>query len=650
MGGYNTYSYSYRSYIDTPIAQKAVYQHYANGMASVNIAGLPLSVTYLLSSSNAFAYTNIHDVNVSIDVNTLKNNLASNTGSYIKQRLNQIADSLKLPDVNNLKARLVNPFAILKSAKIQQLLSEYKEVLSVPELAGSSGNNSKAGEDSLIKKAQAFITKYDSLIILSAKYQKQYDSLYKIYTAAFDKILALQQLLTQNISTPAELKLLNDKLLQMGLSSITPPIFTEKLNAIRKFSVGRSRLDYSELTGKNIYLKGVNFEYNSPKIYFSLAAGGVDFRYRDFRLSSSSRQPQYMFMIRAGRGKIENTHIHFTFFKGRKQLIPSYAGNLNSNISPISGISVETKYVLKNSEIVLEGAQSVSPDFRVTPVQNSKFSLSDDKNLAYSIKAKTFMPRLRMKVEGFYRYTGANFQSFSSYQTVNSNKSWLIKAEKYFFKNTLRISGQVKENNFTNPYILQQYNSNTIFKSAQVFFRKKKLPSVSASYMPVTQLLKIGNDFYENQFNTLNISLTHRFKLNAIYTNTSILYSRFYNDVRDSSFSFYNATNIFASQFFNFKLFSSGITVTHTKSSDYTLNVISGELTVPVKNITTFNFGIRVNNFNSTESVVGTYGNVQFDIKKIGSFNASYDVGYLPTLNRQFVKNSFYNISFTQTF
>src|SRR5204862_302099 len=104
--------------------------------------------------------------------------------------------------------------------------------------------------------------------------------------------------------------------------------------------------------------------------------------------------------------------------------------------------------------------------YRNNPPQGStKFNLSDRTNLAYAFKVSTWWPHTNSRLEGFYKYTGANFQSFSSFQTNAAMESWYVKAEQNFFTRKLRIVGSLRKNEFSNPFIVQQYTSNTVFKS-----------------------------------------------------------------------------------------------------------------------------------------------------------------------------------------
>lgn len=245
------------------------------------------------------------------------------------------------------------------------------------------------------------------------------------------------------------------------------------LSGLRKLSIGKTTVDYSELTVKNIHVNGLNFEYNNSRYYFSVTAGLIDFRYRDYLLHNSKKPRQSFYMGRIGVGSLENNYIILSVFKGQKQVFKS--GNFNNLfVSKIIGASIEARYQMpNNSYFKVEIAESISPDFRMDPPKNNKWNLKDKTDKAFIISSYFFIPRTRTRIDAKYKYTGANYQSFSYFQTNSTLHTWNIKAEQLMFKRHLKISAALKSNEFSNPYIIQSYQTNTIFKSLQVLFRKK---------------------------------------------------------------------------------------------------------------------------------------------------------------------------------
>src|SRR6185503_16886475 len=98
---------------------------------------------------------------------------------------------------------------------------------------------------------------------------------------------------------------LNKKIQQYGMQSM--PGWYRWLMGIRNFSVGRSAVNYSELTAKNVSVNGINFEYNSW-YYLALTAGSVNYRFRDFVVNGIKKVPQYLVLVRAGLGSLEKNY------------------------------------------------------------------------------------------------------------------------------------------------------------------------------------------------------------------------------------------------------------------------------------------------------------------------------------------------------
>ena len=77
------------------------------------------------------------------------------------------------------------------------------------------------------------------------------------------------------------------------------------ISDLKSVGIGRSMINYSELTARNVSLTGVNMEYN-PRLYFAVAAGKIDYGFRDFFGKNNRSLNQHLLMGRVGFGDIEN--------------------------------------------------------------------------------------------------------------------------------------------------------------------------------------------------------------------------------------------------------------------------------------------------------------------------------------------------------
>jgi hypothetical protein len=648
-GGYIAYNMNYRSNIDTPIAEKNILQNSVNGSLSFAVANIPLRVNYLLRRSNSNYFRNINDVQVEFDANSYKGILQTNLKQRLLALVPDLKDSLLELDYKLRLDDLVAKQGWLNNSVNLQKIFEYKEILTLPDNITDSIAIDSAHYNKIVvlkKEGSLFIEEYENRKKQFDSLSSKKDSVEKLYHKMQDNIAGYKDLIQNKINLFKNTEQLQEAVKGFGVKAIKVPAKYQRLMDVKKFGIGRNQLNYSELTSKNISLTGINFEYNSW-YYVAVAAGTVDYRFRDFVVNKFNRTPQTFYMARLGVGKLENNYFILSAYKGQKQLFAAGASNAGVQSINIKGFSAEAKMKLAPSTyIIAEAAESLSPDFRKTPLVNQKFDLKDESNKAYSLKFYSYLPQTNSRIEAMYKYTGANFQSFSSFQTNSTVKAWSIKADQQFFKRKLRVSASVKTNDFSNPYIVQNYKSNTVFKSIQASFRAKRFPMITLGYVPISQLTYVDSTLTENRFQSLNAGLTHFYKLGERKASSSFVYNRFYNTITDTSFAYYNAKNIFFSQQVDFSLYTMNVSVSHSKSPGFELNVLDALLNVKAGRFGLVGFGVKVHSFDKLINATGAYGSVQINMGKLGVLSAEYDNGFLPGNNHRFVKNNQMNINF----
>ncbi|MCP9752455.1 hypothetical protein [Ferruginibacter sp. HRS2-29] len=646
-GGIITYNWNYRTNIDTPVVEKNIQQHSATGHLNFGIAGIPFRVSYLLRRSNSQYFRDINDVQVVYDASMYRNAMQQELRKKLLAQTKHLTDNLlelqykfSLEDFNNKSNLLNNPITL-------QRLFESKEILNIPtpdSLADSLGARVIAG---LKQQADSFLHHYDYLKNELDSVKSQKEQVERKYHAMKDNIARYKNFINGDhrmLSTKA----LKDSLRQYGNIDVKPPFAWSFLNNVRNFSLGRTQLNYSELTGKNVSITGINAEYNSW-YYLAIAAGTVDYRFRDFVINRFNKTPQYMYMLRAGVGRVEKNHIILTAYGGRKQLFASSLSGPGSNSINITGFAAEVKYLLaSNVWVQAEVAQSLSPDYRLNPATKQKFSITDNSNKALAVKIFAAYPKTNTRFEGSYKYAGANFQSFSSFQTNSTIRAWNVKLDQHLFHRHLKLTAALKTNEFSNPYILQNYKANTTFKSLQATYRSRKLPMISVGYVPVSQLTLIDNMLAESRFYSFNGTISHSYKLARAMASTTFTYNKFYNNDSDTSFAYYNSKNYYINQVLDFKNMLMSWSVSYSGSTRYDLTTLNGFVSFAVGRGSRLGAGFKVNNFNNTEYKTGPYGSYQFDLKQVGTFNIVIEQGYLPANNQRFLRNDMMNVSFTR--
>lgn len=652
-GGNVFYNTNYRSFIDTPFNEHNIMQHSLYGNFNVTIANIPLRVNYLIRRSNSAFFRNINDIQVEYEPFTFQRIAGNGLKDRLLSHLPNLEDSLLALDYNLNVDKLKGLSTWFSSAGLSQKLIEYKEILSVPGLTFDGNLSDSANlmhSEKLKREAGEFIEQYEKFKRNLDSLKQRTDSLETLYNKMNANVAKYKSIINNISNGQIPYDKIWDELKTYGIKkNVIPRKYIMLLN-IRKLGIGRNQLNYSELTSKNMSLTGVNFEYNSW-YYAAVAAGTVDYRFRDFVINNNNRKPQYMYMGRLGIGTVESNHLIFSMYKGQKQLFAASSNAASLQSISVTGLAVEGKLRLnKYAYILAEAAQSISPDFRNTPATKTRFTLDDVSNKALFTKFYSYIYKTGSHFEATYKFTGANFQSFSSFQTNSVYKSWSVKADQLFFKRKLKLAASIRSNEFTNPYIIQQYKSNTVFKSIQATFRTRKFPVITAGYLPVSQITAIDNQFAENIFYSFNAGLFHTYRLGIAHATSVFSFNKYYNNESDTSYLYYNANNVYYNQSIVFKMYTLNLSVSHSKSNSFELNVLDAGLEFNMIKWIEIGAGLKINDFDRSISETGWYTNMRFNIKKLGVLSLTYDNGFLPGNNHRFVRNEFLNINFARSF
>jgi hypothetical protein len=649
-GGMVCYNANYRSIIDTPYAEKGILQHNVTGRWDVTVAGIfPIQVNYWLRQSNSRFFKNIYDVQVNFNGAAFQEKLKAG----MRERLLALAPSIKdtlLEKLYALKqADLTSLENKLKKTFNPQKLIEANEVLKVPKLTWDTGlpdSVNRHKEDSLKNAATNYLNQYTDAKEQYEHLHTQVDSLKGKYEDNRKKINQYRQMINGNWKELQSARAWKNKLQEYGMEDLNIPAKYRWLLGVRNFSIGRSPVNYSELTAKNVSVNGLNVEYNSW-YYFALSAGTVNYRFRDFVVSNADKEKQYLAMVRAGIGRLEKNYFILSAFKGKKQLSAGSGGAIG-----VTGISAESRWAInRTSYFTVEVAKSMTPDFRNNPPEGAnKFALSDKNNQAIALHFYTDIPVTRSRIEAFYKQSGANYQSFSSYTTNAAMESWYIKADQNLFKRKLRIAAALRKNEFSNPFIVQDYKSNTVFKSLTATLRMRKWPVVTVGYQPLSQYTKVDDQVIESRFQTFNATLFHIYPVRQLKMATTIMLNKFYNNQSDTGYLYYNATNSYFTQTFYFNSFTANAGISYTKNGNYTLQVLDGSIQPNIPQFGTIGVGIKINNLNHAEIKAGGYVSANIRLWKQDLLFLTYEHGYLPGNKHGLVRNEMGTVQFIKTF
>lgn len=653
LGGYTAYQFNYRSFIDTPFAESNILQHQVNGRLQLMLADMfPLEVNYWIRRSNSQFFKNTADVQLAFSGAGFRNNIQGAIRSrllaimpVIHDSLLQKAYSLKQLDLNKLENELRSTFYPQKLAEAREMLTNpgYTWDATSPDSVGMKIN------DSVKKAATQFLELYEQFRLRYDSVKGQTDSLKKLYEANRQKVNQYKQLVNGKWDELQSARQWRNKMQEYGLGDIEIPAKYRWLLGIRQFSLGRSPLNYSELTAKNVSVNGINVEYNSW-YYLALTAGLVNYQFRDFVVSGQRRQPQYLYMVRAGIGRVEKNYFILSAFRGQKQLFRQ--GTAGRSAIGITGISAETRWAVnRQTWIKAEVATSSAPDIRTSPVgSKSRFTFSDRNNQAVALHLYSYVPFTGSRIEAMFKRTGANYQSFSSYTTNAAMESWYIKAEQNFFNRKLRIAGALRKNEFQNPYIVQDYKSNTVFKSITASFRMRKLPVITIGYQPMSQFTRVDDVVVESRFQSMNATVYYDYKIHQLRMATTAMLNKFYNNNNDTGFIYYDATNSYLAQQFFFQSFTAQVGGSYTKNAHYRFQVLDGSITPIIPKWGTVTLGVKINNLNRSSIKAGGYVKTNIRVFKNDRLFISYEHGYLPGNYGNLVRNEMGMVQFIKTF
>jgi hypothetical protein len=652
-GGRADYTYYYRSNIDTPFIQQNVYQHQLNvGMGLTVGSLLPIQVNAQFRRSNSLLFRNINDLQVELDLPALQRKLYAGVADAVARSAAQLKDTLAGILAHAKGLEYVAALDRFNQQFSTQRLAEVQELLQVPSLRWDNrlpDSLAQRKSDSLKQAALLFMEQYQLARGKVAWLKGKADSLQEIYNRSLALANRVKAAAQNGIGSREALQQLGgmDGIGQKAMALVPPRL--RWILGLRKLSVGRSPVNHTELTARNLMLNGFNVEYNSW-YYVAASAGLINYRFRDFVIQNPNRPRQYFVMGRMGIGQIEKDYLILSVFKGQKQV---FASGVVNGLYPVvtTGISLEGRWQWgRFGHLKMEVATSVAPDFTKLPVKSNRLNLRDREDKAFAVSSQMAFPKSQTKLDLFFRYMGANFQSFSNFQNNAGITAWGIRAEQHFFKRALRFTASIKANDFANPLIPQRYRSNTVFKTAQLVFRKRKWPVLSAGIMPMSQLTDVGGVVYENQFMAVHASLYHHYRIGDAKGATSMVFTQFRNNQADTGFLYFNAANLFVNQLVYFSRFTATVNVTYSTNRGYALTVLDENIEVPIRKLASVMLGLKVNNLNSQFTKAGMYGSLRFRLLRRASISMSFEDGYMPGLNRSLVKNSMASIQLSKLF
>lgn len=706
------YDFTYRSFVDTPFSQRDFAQHTLQTTLDITFRDkYPVRVTLLTRQSNSPYFDDLTDINVQFNqrsfLQMIRENLASQFPLKIgEERLKEAAFIYKQ---KKLEAEALREW-VSHPGRLQEIV-EAKEKEMTSQLRAGTGSmtdsfSSKAEIPAMsvsVRNPQLFVKekgvslfergqnqikdslnnrmdstmadnkegKSDSLqhpdLLFQYRKKKEeldklikevasYDDKYRtVRKSVQDSIAILRQELSK-IKDPAKLK---NFIREHNLSAKDLPRGWQALSIINTIGLGRTWLDYSELTVQNISLSGINTEINPGKAYLAFAAGRVNYRFRDFVIKNNDRPHQRLYLVRAGIGRKEGNNLIFTWYDGKRSLLNTISGTqaVASNLERVIGVSVQTRIqVNENNYLVVESARSSfhnadTSGRSVGKLLEKIWNLKDRSNEAWSIKLYSFWPASNTRISGYYRSMGEHFQSFNL-QPVNVNQeAYHFKMQQTFWKKRLQLDMAVRKNDFNNPLVYPGVSSKTVFKSFQLTLRIPKYPFVSVGYYPSSQLTVLSNNIIaESQYNTFSAVVSHAYRVKRTSMSSNAVYMKFYNNGADTGFIYYNASSLTLNQYIFLKGIQLQAGYTQTRNREMEVSTLEATGSYQLRQWLILSGGIKYNLLNHEQSLWGGTAGFGLIIKRLGTVQLSYDRSYFPGTMRNLLPVDMGRVSYYRLF
>jgi hypothetical protein len=655
------YNFLYRSFVDTPFSQNNFQQHTIQTFLTVTVKDkYPLKVNLSQRISNSPYFRNFLDLNAQFD-----------RFAYLRNARQQLLDRLagmhlQRPDLAKAEKalkELTDQYNALKSrlngGDVMQRIVEERE-RNYHRQARSRGEGSPLpasgidppafDQQQLYKMGSRVKTKPASLEQADSSYTQFIDQQKKELDSLQQKMTRLQSStdslrtavnksliqLNQQVYKATSLADLNRIEMENGLSREKPKGIDRFLTNLKSIGIGRSVVNYSELTAWNVSLTGFNMEYN-PGIYTAIAAGKIDYGFRDFLGRNSRQKGQNFLMGRIGIGNVEKKAIIFSAFTGRKYNYDPVISDTVSSYVNLAGYSVEAIFKKdENTGFSAEIAKTTKPvsgPLRNSEGMKSLWQFSDNANLGISLKGQTLIPKTGTRLSGLYRKTGESFQSFSLFTYNTDQTAWSLKADQPIFKNRVSITGMLRRNDFISPFTEKTFKTSTVFKSIQVNIRVPKWPALSMGYYPGTQLYIVDKErIRENAYYMFNGSLLYQYAAGNARMLSSLIYNRYSGKGTDSGFIAYTGVSYMASHtamFHKVQLQGAYVFTDQEQMQFYTLEANAD---YSLTDWLQAGAGIKYNKIAGGKAYNGSRGSLGIDIKKLGGLRLQYEKSYLPTI------------------
>lgn len=689
------YDVNYRSRIDTPYAENDIYQHtLQTRLDFVYREQYPFRVylTTRFSNSNLFRkYTDLDlHYNQADFARLLKKRLIDAVATYLASKTRSLDSLRRLIELQknvlaSLNKSILHTDLTQKTVEARERLlygnrgrqlamstdtahGEIKRYFATAgrfkfpdaSLKASSGPLAEENDSVMLRRYYASRDSLESKRKAIDSLGRRLEQLENLYHHGQSVVEAKNMEWKKAIEEVKDTKALEQLLHRFNMADTVLPKGYKALFAVQSAGIGRSVANYSELSVKNISITGVQVEYN-PRYYYAVAAGKVDYRFRDYLIPNQAQPNQYLALVRFGRGMKNGNHIIFSYYTGKRQLFNAAVSSRPGAEIPgyhLAGFTIEGFYrINRNISLTGEVAKSTTPYYSLDSLQQKKWmgsmtSFGDRRNEAYSVKMYAYFPKTQTRFTGGAQYFGATFQSFSTFTTGAEQTKWLARLEQPFFKKKLTVVSSLQQNDYSNPFVSTAYKSAALLASIQATLRIRKWPVLSLGYYPSYQLTKVSDHAYsESRYYTMVGNASYYYHIESVQLSSYVVYSRFYNQAADSGFVYFNSKNLLLSQNMIVGRLSVLVNWSESLNTDYSIHTLENTNQVEINRMISVGAGVKlIRQSLVSQAQWGYSGHLSFRIPRLGDIQLMMDKGYMPGLNRQLVDSQLGRLTYYKIF
>jgi hypothetical protein len=401
---------------------------------------------------------------------------------------------------------------------------------------------------------------------------------------------------------------------------------------LKSAGIGKTEVTYTDLTIKNISITGIQAEYE-PRLYYAIAGGTIDYRFREYFLTRNGKsKPQQFYIARFGNSYSNRKGVIASVFTGVKN---SFVTGTSQGQNKFSGYSVEGFYNWgAEGSVSLEIAKTTPAILLTSQKKTGLLDFDSPDNMGLVGKLHYRLAASATLIDAYYRKTGYSFQSINLLSSNVTQTAWNIKLQQNLFKRTLTVAASLRQNDFATPYFTPNFNTNAVFKSITIGYRRQNCPFFSVGYYPGTQLVKADSAIIENVYYLINATAGYLRDFDNFTSYSVFNYNSFINKSTDTGFVLSRGYSFF----FNQDIITADVcykgAVTYTKQSDINYYTLEAGAEFQLKKLLSVAASIKYNKLINGRSAMAASGMVKIDVPKICLIQCSYDRMFIPSINR----------------